>query len=111
LIGGLELLMDILRTSEELEVLLGSRLRELRLLKNLDQQSLAIQAGVSLNALKHLESGRGAHLSSLIKVLRALDRGDWLETLAPAVSISPMQMLGRGRRERKRARRRAPSNV
>jgi transcriptional regulator with XRE-family HTH domain len=103
--------MDTLRTSAELETLLGSRLRELRLLKNLDQQSLALRAGVSLNALKHLESGQGAHLSSLIKVLRALDRGDWLNTLAPAVSISPMQMLGRARRERKRARRRASGSV
>jgi transcriptional regulator with XRE-family HTH domain len=103
--------METLRTSAELEVLLGSLLRELRLLKNLDQQSLAHQAGVSLNALKHLESGQGAHVSSLIKVLRALDRGNWLETLAPAVSISPMQMLARGRRERRRARRRVPSNV
>ena len=103
--------METLRSSAEIEVLLGARLRELRLLKNLDQQSLAKRAGVSLNAVKHLESGQGARVSSLIKVLRALERIDWLETLAPTVSISPMQMLMRGSRERKRARRRSPTSV
>ena len=87
------------RTAAELEHLLGSRLRELRILRNLDQVSLAQHAGVSLNALKHLESGKGARVNSLIKILRALDRADWLETLAPTVSISPMQMLKRTSRE------------
>lgn len=103
--------MEFIRTSSELEELLGSRLRELRLLKNLDQNSLAERAGVSLNAVKHLEAGKGARVSSLIKVLRGLDRTDWLEALAPTVSISPIQMLKRGSRERKRARRRARPRV
>jgi transcriptional regulator with XRE-family HTH domain len=103
--------MQTIRTSAEIEEMLGSRLRELRLLKNLDQASLAGRAGVSLNAIKHLEAGKGAHVSSLIKVLRGLDRTDWLETLAPTVSISPIQMLKRESREPKRARRRARKRV
>jgi transcriptional regulator with XRE-family HTH domain len=103
--------MQTIRTSAELEALLGFHLRELRLLKNLDQASLAERAGVSLNALKHLESGKGARVNSLIKVLRGLDRTDWLEALAPAVSISPIQMLKRERREPKRARRRNRTRV
>lgn len=103
--------METVRTSAELEELLGSRLRELRLLKNLDQKSLAERAGLSLNAIKHLESGKGARVNSLIKLLRALERIDWLDTLAPIVSISPIQMLKRGSREPRRARRRAHSRV
>jgi transcriptional regulator with XRE-family HTH domain len=98
-------------SSPELEQRLGERLRELRFLKNIDQATLAEQAGVSLNALKHLESGKGARVASLIKVLRALDRSDWLETLAPVVSISPLQMLNTASRERKRVRRRARPRV
>ena len=98
--------METVRTSAEIEEMLGSLLRELRLLKNLDQASLAERAGVSLNALKHLEGGKGARVSSLIKVLRGLGRTDWLQTLAPTVSISPIQMLKRESREPKRARRR-----
>src|SRR5690348_7357799 len=103
--------MDTVFTSRELEQRLGDRLRELRILRNIDQKTLAERAGVSLNAVKHLESGKGARVNSLIKVLRALDRADWLETLAPTVSISPMQMLKRGIREPKRARRRVRSHV
>jgi transcriptional regulator with XRE-family HTH domain len=103
--------MEIIRTSTELEELLGSQLRELRLLKNLDQQSLAERAGISPNALKHLESGKGARVNSLVKLLRALDRTDWLEALAPTVSISPMQMLKKGSREPRRARRRVRARV
>ncbi|MGA2151140.1 MAG: helix-turn-helix transcriptional regulator [Geobacteraceae bacterium] len=81
------------RTSKECEAELGQQLRELRLRQNIDQRRLAEQAGVALNVVKNLESGKGATLTSLVKVLRALGRTDWLNTLAPAVSISPLQML------------------
>jgi len=103
--------MNTALTSQELEQRLGERLRELRLLKNMDQRTLAGLAGLSLNAVKHLESGHGARVHSLVKVLRALDREQWLETVAPTVSISPMQMLKSGSREPKRVRRRAQANV
>lgn len=103
--------MEPALTSAELEERLGSRLRELRLLKNLDQRALAERAGLSLNAIKHLESGKGARVNSLVKVLRAMDKVDWLETLAPTVSISPMQMLKAESREPKRARRRVRARV
>ena len=85
--------MDIAKSTEEWEIELGQQVRNLRLRHNLDQQTLAGQAGVGLSALKNLESGKGATVKTLIKVLRALGRASWLETLAPAVSISPMQML------------------
>ena len=85
--------MQSLKTPEEIEVEFGQQLRDLRLRRNIDQRQLAEQAGVALNAVKHLENGRGATLSSLVKILRSLGRADWLETLAPTVTISPMQML------------------
>ena len=103
--------MTTAMTTEELEQQLGLRLRELRLLKNLDQRTLAERAGIALNAVKHLEAGSGARVHSLIRVLRALNRESWLESLAPTVSISPMQMLKSASREPKRARRRAPAHV
>ena len=80
-------------TPDEWEAELGRHLRELRLRQNLDQRRLAEQAGVALNAVKNLEAGKGATVASLAKVLRALGRADWLGSLAPAVSISPLQML------------------
>jgi len=81
------------QTVEEIEVEFGQQLRDLRLRRNIDQRQLAGQAGVALNSVKNLENGRGATMTSLVKVLRSLGRADWLETLAPTVVISPMQML------------------
>lgn len=79
--------------TSELEQELGLSLRALRIRRNLDQQSLAAQAGIALNAVKNLENGGGSTLHSLISVLRALDRTDWLTSLAPTVTISPLQAL------------------
>lgn len=77
-----------------LEAELGRQLRVLRLRLNLNQRQLADRAGIALNVVKNLEGGKGSTVRSLVQVLRVLDRADWLGTLAPAVSISPVQMLG-----------------
>ena len=80
-------------TVEEWEQKIAEQVRSLRLRLNLPQTVVADQAGISLTALKNLESGTGAALKTLIKVLRVYGREDWLNTLAPAVTISPIQML------------------
>jgi transcriptional regulator with XRE-family HTH domain len=82
-----------MQASDEWEIELGRQIRALRLRQNLDQQQLAERAGIALNSVKNLERGKGATLRSLIKALRVLNRVEWLRALAPAVSISPMQML------------------
>jgi len=97
--------MDGSRTAEEG---LGRQVRALRLRQDLNQQQVAERAGIALNAVKNLERGRGATLHSLTQTLRVLGRIDWLSTLAPAVSISPIQML-RTRAPRRRASRRRPA--
>ncbi len=81
------------RLTAEVEADFGQQLRLLRLRRNIDQRQLAEQAGVALNAVKRLEAGKGATVKSLVKVLRALGRGDWMSTLSPAVSVSPMQLV------------------
>ena len=96
--------MTISKTAEEWEAELGQQLRDLRLRQNINQQQLAEQAGIALNAVKNLESGKGSTVSTLVKVLRALGRSDWLATLAPAVTVSPLQML-KSRKVRQRASR------
>ena len=91
-------------TPEEWEAEVGQQLRGLRLRQNIDQRHLARRAGIALNAVKNLEAGKGSTLTSLVKVLRALGRADWLRALAPAVSISPLQVL-KARPVRQRASR------
>ena len=90
--------------TEDLLVLLGERIRELRLRENIAQTVLAMRSGVSLKAVKNLENGTGATVSSLLRVLRTLGRIEWIETLGPKVGISPMQMVNR-RKTRLRATR------
>lgn len=81
-------------------------MRNIRIRQDLDQQQLADRAGIALNAVKNLENGRGVTLRSFIKALRVLNRESWLSTLAPAVSISPMQMLKGGAVRRRASRKR-----
>lgn len=85
--------MENTKTVDEWAFELGEQMRALRLRADLDQISLAERAGVGLSAVKNIESGKGATLKTLIRLLRALDRADWLASLAPPVSISPLQML------------------
>lgn len=80
------------RTVEEWENIIGNQVRELRLRLNMDQRVLAERAGVSWSAVKNLEGGKGVTLKTLIRVLRILGREEWLETLSPVTTISPMQM-------------------
>ena len=80
-------------TVEQLEALLGEQVRRARIGRDLDQATLADLAGVSVRAVSNLERGQGSSVRSLVAVLRALGRTDWLETLAPAVAVSPMQLL------------------
>ena len=91
--------------SNRWEAELGRQIRALRLRENLDQQQLANRAGIALNAVKNLEGGKGATLRSLVQTLRALNREDWIRSLAPPVSISPIQML-KTKAPRQRASRR-----
>jgi transcriptional regulator with XRE-family HTH domain len=90
-------------TTGEWELKIGEQIRAQRLRMNIEQTTLAGRAGVSLSALKHLESGQGANLKTLIRVLLGLGRVEWLSTLTPPIAISPPQMLS-SKSQRLRAR-------
>jgi transcriptional regulator with XRE-family HTH domain len=81
------------RTIDQWEAVLGDQVRQVRITRNLDQAQLAELADVSVGAVSNLERGKGSSLRTLIGVLRALGRTDWIESLAPAVGVSPMQLL------------------
>jgi len=94
-------LMDISSTPAELESWLGEQLRAERLRKNVTMADLAIRAGVSDQTIRALETGRGGRVESLIRVVVALGRADWLASLRPPVKISPLQIAqGKPRRQR-----------
>jgi transcriptional regulator with XRE-family HTH domain len=83
----------IYSTTREWEQMVGRQIRAARISNELDQTSLAALANVSVGALSNLERGKGSSLTTVIAIVRALGRTDWLESLAPVVSVSPIQML------------------
>lgn len=97
--------MDSILSPQELELVLGENIKALRLQKNLDRRSLCEQAGISENALRHLEGGKGATIKTLVRVVKALGRANWLMSVAPQVSINPLHMV-REKHVRQRASRR-----
>ena len=97
--------MEMISTPQELESQLGESIKALRLQKNIDRQTLCHRAGVSMNALRHLETVQGATVKTLVRVVRALERQEWFEGMAPKVSINPLHMV-RGKPFRQRASKR-----
>lgn len=97
--------MRIISTHTDETVLreLGGRIERTRLERDLTQAQVAGTASVGLNTLRRLEAGRGATLTNLIRVLRALDLTDGLDQLVPEPSVSPIQQLKIAGARRRRA--------
>lgn len=91
-------------TVEELEGRLGAQVRARRLRSNRTVEGVATEAGVAAKTLQNLERGRGSSVSTLIKVLRALDAESWIETLTPTEPVSPIAVLEASRRSTGRRR-------
>jgi transcriptional regulator with XRE-family HTH domain len=81
------------KTLDEWEGYLGRQVRAARVAARLDQAQVAGLANVSVRSVSNLERGKGSSLKTLLSVVRALGRTDWLEALAPPVAVSPMQVL------------------
>ena len=69
------------------------QVRAARIASDLDQTRLAALADVLVGALSNLERGTGSSLKTVVAVVRALGRTDWLEALAPPAIVSPIQLL------------------
>jgi len=82
---------------------LGRRLARLRLDRNLTQQQLADEAGVSRHTVLRLEDGHSVTLTALLRVLRAHGLLEGLEALVPEPLPSPIEQLERKGRQRRRA--------
>src|SRR5580692_8541350 len=81
------------KTPDELQGVLGERLRALRLSRNFAQRELAEKAGISLRALHNLEAGAGSTIETFLRVLKGLNAVDTIETLVPQPKVSPLAML------------------
>lgn len=89
-------------TDSAIEVEIGSRLKALRLRRNVTQKALAEATGLSVTAIKGIEAGGGT-LSTLIAVLRELRALDQLQHFIPEITVSPLQLARRKGVQRQRA--------
>ncbi len=91
-------------TSDRIEAALCKRLEGIRLSRNITQQQLAEEAGVSTRTIRRLEKGQGVSLDTFIRVLSALRIQSSLASLLPDPAVRPIERVGLGTGERKRAR-------
>jgi transcriptional regulator with XRE-family HTH domain len=82
---------------------IGRNLQKLRLKKNLSQQQIADFARMERATISKLENGRAATLMTLVQVLRALKKLDWLEALESETELSPLQIAEMEGKKRQRA--------
>ena len=81
---------------------LGRALAGRRIGKGLTQAELAKQAGIGKRTVERIESGSSCQSSALIRVLRVLGLQDQLRQLIPSSGPSPIALLKRKKKERKR---------
>jgi transcriptional regulator with XRE-family HTH domain len=91
-------------TSSQIEATLCAQVEGIRLSRNMTQQQLAEEAGVSLRTIGRLEKGQGVSLDTFIRVLTALRLQQNLAGLLPDPSVRPIERVGPRAVERKRAR-------
>lgn len=99
--------MNIRQTTRTPAILteLGYRIERLRLQRNQPLASLAEAAGVGTATLQRLESGKSVNLTTLIQVLRALNRLGDLDGIVSDVDVSPFEFSRSRSQPRQRASR------
>lgn len=91
-------------TDDQLLKLMGERLAQLRLARNLTQEELAVQAGLGLRTVKRMEVGAAAiQLSGFVRICRVLGLLEGFNTLLPETAVSPIEQLKLQGRKRRRA--------
>lgn len=96
-------------SSGAIEDALLKRLDAIRLSRNITQNRLAQDAGVSRSTITRLaQDGKGISLDSFIRILKALNLDLQLESLLPNPEQSPLQRLASRQKPRQRARPKSP---
>lgn len=90
-------------TNSAITAELGQRLEQLRLDRNIPQQTLADEIGITPKSYRQLVAG-GGKLENLIAALRALNCLEQLDHFLPKPSPSPLLQLQLQGKKRKRAR-------
>ena len=88
--------------SLQIENDLYSRLVAVRLAKNISQETLSKEAGVSRRTISRMENGEGVSLNTFVRIMLSLGLRDQLVALIPDTTIRPIDRV-RLKGERKHA--------
>jgi len=69
---------------------IGSKLKELRIEKNMKQKELSDASGVSAFTISAVENGKVTSILTIIQLLRALEHLDYLDSFFQEQPISPI---------------------
>jgi transcriptional regulator with XRE-family HTH domain len=84
---------------------LGTRLAQIRIRRQMTQEELANRAGLGLRTVQRLEMGEAStQLVGFLKVCGALGLSDRLEVLVPEQRESPIEQLRLAASQRRRVR-------
>lgn len=92
-----------LMTNAAIAAEIGHRLEQLRLERNMTQQALADEIGITPKSYRQLIAG-GGKLENIIAALRALNALEHLENFIPNTPFSPLEQLKMRGSQRQRAR-------
>jgi transcriptional regulator with XRE-family HTH domain len=91
-------------TDAEVMAIIGRRMREHRLQRNMTVAEAARMAGLTSPTVINVEHGRNPRLGSLVRLLRVLGRLEALDAFLPEPAVSPIQLARLKGRTRQRAR-------
>lgn len=69
---------------------IGSKLKELRIIKGMKQTELSVASGVSVFTISAVENGKATSMLTIIQMLRALENLDYLNQFFQQQEISPI---------------------
>lgn len=84
--------------------MLLQRIEQLRLERNISQQSMADELGITVKSYRNFKTGK-VKLESLIGMMRVLSCLELVEDFIPQTSFSPMELMKLKGQERQRASR------
>ena len=89
---------------------IGSRLANIRLSRNIKQDTLAKTAGINVRTLRRIEAGHPSTFGNFLRVAKALELDEHLLMAIPSQEIRPIERVeSRRGTERQRARPKKPA--
>ena len=103
--------MDLyIQTNAAIMRQIGSKLKELRIEKNMKQKELADAAGVSVFTISSIENGKTTSLLTVIQLLRALEHLEYLDSFFQEEAMSPIAYAKLMKKNKKKERVRSSAN-